>query len=78
MQESGCEVQDSRRVEQSIASNGDKRPFNAYIKTKTKSKVGVGPLKIGAELISGATDCIGTKFFFLQCIHQIQIIDCQP
>ena len=41
-----------RKFEQSIAKNGNKRPFNSYIKSKTTSRVNVGPLKVGNELIS--------------------------
>ena len=41
-----------RRFEKNIAKNGNKRPFNAYIKSKTKSRDNVGPLKEGNEFIS--------------------------
>ena len=41
-----------RRFEQNIAKNGNKRPFNSYIKSKTASRVNIGPLKVGNELIS--------------------------
>ena len=39
----------------SIARNGNKRPFNSYIKSKTKSRVSVGPLKSGGELVTENT-----------------------
>ena len=38
--------------ERKIAKNGNKRPFNSYIKSKTSTKTTVGPLKDGNELIS--------------------------
>ena len=41
-----------RKFEQNIAKNGNKRPFNSYIKSKTASKVNIGPLKVGNELVS--------------------------
>jgi len=33
-----------RRFEKMIAESGNKKPFNSYIKSKTKTKVAVGPL----------------------------------
>ena len=36
-----------KKFESNIAKNGNKRPFNAYIKSKTKSRDNVGPLKVG-------------------------------
>ena len=36
-----------RKFESNIAKNGNKRPFNAYIKSKTKSRDNVGLLKVG-------------------------------
>lgn len=41
-----------KKFETSIARNGNKRPFNSYIKSKTKSRVSVGPLKQGTELVT--------------------------
>ena len=41
-----------RRFEQNIAKNGNKRPFNSYIKSKTASRVNIGPLKVGNEIVS--------------------------
>ena len=38
--------------ERKIAKNGNKRPFNSYIKSKTSTKTTVGPLQDGNELIS--------------------------
>ena len=34
-----------RKFERSIANNGNKRPFCAYVKSKTKARESVGPLK---------------------------------
>ena len=45
-----------RKFERNIANNGNKRPFNSFIKSKTKSKVNVGPLKVGNELITSNAD----------------------
>jgi len=44
-----------RKFEQKIATNGNKRPFNSYIKSRTKSRVNVGPLKVGSVTISDDT-----------------------
>ena len=41
-----------RRFERSIADNGNKRPFSAYVKSKTKSRANVGPLKVNGEVVS--------------------------
>ena len=41
-----------RNFERSIAKSGNKRPFNAYVKSKTKSRMNVGPLKVNKEIIS--------------------------
>ena len=41
-----------RKFETTIAKNGNKRPFNAYIKSKTKSRDNVGPLKVGDKFIT--------------------------
>ena len=41
-----------RKFESNIAKNGNKRPFNAYIKSKTKSRDNVGPLKVGDRYIT--------------------------
>ena len=46
-------VQNAKRsFEKNIADNGNKRPFNAYVKSKTKSRCNVGPLKIDGKLIT--------------------------
>ena len=47
--------QAKKKFETSIAKNGNKRPFNAYIKSKTKSRISVGPLKHGNDLITDNT-----------------------
>ena len=41
-----------RRFEQLIATNGNKRPFNSYITSRTKNRTGVGPLKVDNKIIS--------------------------
>ena len=41
-----------RKFEKNIAQNGNKKPFTSYIKSKTKSRTNVGPLKVGSEIIS--------------------------
>ena len=58
-----------RKFEKSIATNGNKRPFNSYIKSKTKSRANVGPLKVAGNTISGnkemataLNDFFGTVF----------------
>ena len=35
-----------RRFERGMADSGNKRPFAAYVKSKTKARVNVGPLKV--------------------------------
>ena len=46
-------VQNAKRgFERKIADNGNKRPFNSYVKSKTKTRTNVGPLKVGDNLIS--------------------------
>ena len=41
-----------KKFEMNIARNGNKRPFNSYIKSKTRSRVNIGPLKDNGILIS--------------------------
>ena len=41
-----------RRFERNIAKSGNKRPFNSYVKSKTKTRANVGPLKVDDVLIS--------------------------
>ena len=41
-----------RRFERNMAEEGNKRPFAAYVKSKTRAKVNVGPLKVGNSVIS--------------------------
>ena len=41
-----------RKFETKIAKHGNKRPFNSYIKSKTKSRDNVGPLKVGDRFIT--------------------------
>ena len=41
-----------KAYEKKLANNGNFKPFNAYIKSKTKNRSAVGPLKIGNEVIS--------------------------
>ena len=45
-----------RRFEKNIASKGTKRPFNSYVKSKTKSRTNVGPLKVNNKLFSENKD----------------------
>ena len=54
-----------KKFESSIAKNGNKKPFNSYIKSKTKSRISVGPLKQGEELITDnkqMADMLNTQF----------------
>ena len=41
-----------RKFDRDIAKNGNKRPFNSYIKSRTSSRVNIGPLKDGDKLVS--------------------------
>ena len=41
-----------RKFERDIAKNGNKRPFNSYIKSRTSSRINIGPLKDGDKLVS--------------------------
>ena len=46
-------VQNAKKnFEKKIAENGNKRSFNAYVKSKTKTRHNVGPLKVGRDLIT--------------------------
>jgi hypothetical protein len=45
-----------KRFEKKIADNGNKRPFNAYVKSKTKTRHNVGPLKVGNDLVTDNED----------------------
>ena len=47
-----CIQSAKRQFERKIAYNGNKRPFNAYVKSKTKCRSNVGPLKVGGNTIS--------------------------
>ena len=46
------EKNSKRNFEKKIADSGNKRPFNAYVKSKTKSRSSVGPLKVDDKLIT--------------------------
>lgn len=41
-----------KKFEKKIADSGNKRPFNAYVKSKTKTRQNVGPLKVNNKLVS--------------------------
>ena len=41
-----------RNFEKKIADSGNKRPFNSYVKSKTKSRQNVGPLKVNDRLVT--------------------------
>ena len=41
-----------RRFERNMADDGNKRPFTAYIKSKTRARVNVGPLKVNGSTVS--------------------------
>ena len=43
-------------IAKKIAKNGNKRPLKAYIKSKTKSRNDVGPLKVGNSFISNNSE----------------------
>ena len=45
-----------RRFERSLAESKNKRPFNAYIKSRSKCRTNVGPLKVNGELLSENRD----------------------
>ena len=44
--------QAKRKFERSIADDGNKRLFNSWVKSRTKTNVGVGPLKVNNVTIS--------------------------
>ena len=54
-----------RKYEKKLAENKNKRPFNAYIKTKTKTRANVGPLKVNNEVITDNKEMatVLNKFF---------------
>ena len=41
-----------RKFERNIAASGNKRPFSSYVRSKTKSRANVGPLKVNGKVIS--------------------------
>ena len=45
----------TKKFEANIAKNGNKRPFNLYIRSKTKSGVSVCPLKHEVDLVTNNT-----------------------
>jgi len=45
-----------KSFEKKIADSGNKRPFNAYVKSKTKTRHNVGPLKVGDTLLTENAD----------------------
>ena len=59
-------VQSAKRAfEKKIAKSGNKRPFNFYIKSKSKARVGIGPLKVNGELVTSnqAMACALNDYF---------------
>ena len=54
-----------RKFEKNLALSKNKRPFNAYVKSRTKSRVNVGPLKIDGIVITdnkGMADGLNSFF----------------
>ena len=49
-----------RSYEKRIAKSGDKKPFHAYINSKTKSRIPVGPLKVDERTIIDNTEMAET------------------
>ena len=46
-------VQNAKRAfERKLAKSGNKRPFTSYVKSKSKSRTGVGPLKVDGQLLT--------------------------
>jgi len=68
-----------RKFEQKIALNGNKRPFNSYLKTKVRASV--GPLKVGSEVISdnkGIANVLNESFCKVFSRENVNIIpECQ-
>ena len=53
-------VQDAKRkFERRIADSGNKRPFSSYIKSKSKARANVGPLKVNGAVINGSKEMAG-------------------
>lgn len=48
--------QAKRKFERNIAENGQKKTFNAYVKSKTKARTNVGPLKVDNKLYTDNKD----------------------
>ena len=60
-----------RNFEKKIADSGNKRPFNSYVKSKTKSRQNVGPLKVNDRLVTENGDMAQElNNFFYQCLHE--------
>jgi hypothetical protein len=56
---------DKRNFEKQLSESGNKKPFNSYIKSKTKSRSSIGPLKDGGKTINDdfETAQVLNKFF---------------
>ena len=54
-----------RRFERKLATDGNRRPFHAYVRTKTKHRTNVGPLKVQGKIVSSSIDMAGVlnQFF---------------
>ena len=54
-----------RKFEKKLSNSGNQRPFHAYVRSKTKFRTNVGPLKVAGKLVSNSADMadILNKFF---------------
>ena len=54
-----------RKFERALAENKDKRQFNSYVKSKSKCRANVGPLKVDGKLVSESKEMAEAlnKFF---------------
>ena len=54
-----------RKFERSLAENRNKRPFNAYIKSKSRVKDTIGPLKVEGKIIidDNEMSCVLNDYF---------------
>ena len=70
--------QAKRRFERSIADSGNKRPFSSYIKSKTKARDNVGPLKVNGEVIGGNKEMAGVLNEFFTSVFTVEPIGPVP
>ena len=67
-----------RKFEKSLAESKNKRPFNAYVKSKSKCRVNVGPLKVNDQVLVESKDMAEALNVFFTSVFTKKSADATP